>query len=99
MVKFSDAAAHTCFKLVKNVINISDTLTYPIYYVTQRPWIKKTKYEEIRAVQEDPSDPYSSWVRVGEPKKMIIDKCTTIDEIMRTCIEAYGNRRCMGYRE
>lgn len=99
MAKFSELVAYACFILIKNIINVYDVLTYPIYYIVQKPWIKKQKYDRIRAVQEDPSNPYSSWVRVGEPPEMIIDKCTTIDEIMRTCFDVYKNRPCMGYRQ
>ena len=99
MVKLSDVPAYAGIELIKNIVRIYDTITYPIYFAVQRPWIKKRKYERTRAVQEDPSNPYSCWVRVGQPPEMIIDKCTTIDEIMRTCIEEYKDRNCMGYRK
>lgn len=99
MVPLSEVPAHAGLELVKNVVRIYDAITYPVYFVVQRPWIKTRKYDAIRAVQEDPSNPYSAWVRVGKPPEMIIDKCRTIDEIMRTCIEAYRDRDCMGFRK
>ena len=99
MVELSEIPAYAGLELIKNIVRVYDTLTYPIYFVVQRPWVKKRKYDRTRAVQEDPSNPYSCWVRVGQPPEMIIDKCTTIDEIMRTCIEEYKDRNCMGYRK
>lgn len=91
--------AEISINAVKSIVRVYDILTYPLYYAVQRPWIKSRKFSEVRAVQEDPSDPYSSWVRVGERPKMIIEDCETIDQIMRKCIETYTDKRCMGFRK
>ena len=99
MVKLSETPAHLGLGVIKNIVRAYDIVTYPIYFVAQRPWILRQKYHEVRAVQEDPSDPYSSWVRVGERPKTIIEDCETIDQIMRRCIETYKTRKCMGYRK
>lgn len=99
MGRISDAVAVSLVELVKNIMSIVNFITFPFFYLYQRPWVMKQKYDRVRAVQEDPSDPYSSWVRVGKPPEMIIDKCKTIDEIMRKCIDYYGDRHCMGYRQ
>lgn len=99
MVQLSEVPAYAGLEVLKNVVRIYDAITFPLYFIVQKPWIKKTKYNRIRAVQEDPSNPYSAWVRVGTPPEMIIDKCTTIDEIMKKCIQVYRDRNCMGYRK
>ena len=97
--KFNQIFVHISFLLVKGIVSVYDILTYPIYFVIQRPWIQRRLFNEVRAVQEDPSNPYSSWVRIGERPKMIIEDCQTIDQIMRKCIETYTSRNCMGYRK
>ena len=88
-----------CLEAVKALINLYDICTYPFYYLYQKPWKVLKKRNAIRAVQEDPSDPYSPWVRVGTPPVSLADGCFTIDEMMRKCIKTYYNRKCLGYRK
>ena len=89
----------TIMEVFKSIVAAYDIVTYPIYYVIQRPWNETRKLKAIRAKQEDPNDPYSSWVRIGNPPPCLADNCSTIDEILRLSIQQYRNQRCMGYRQ
>lgn len=84
---------------LKGVINLYDIITYPVYYLTQQPWKKVAKMNAVRAVQEDPSDPYSPWIRVGKAPTCLAEGCETIDELLRKCIKTYYNRNAFGYRK
>ena len=84
---------------VKALVNLYDIASYPVYYAVQRPRKVLRKRNAVRAVQEDPSDPYSPWVRLGTPPVSLADGCETIDEMMRKCIKTYFNRNCLGHRK
>lgn len=84
---------------IKGLINLYDIVTYPVYYAIQQPWKTKRKINSIRAVQEDPSDPYSPWIRIGEQPRCLAEGCESIDQLMRKCIKTYYNRNALGYRK
>lgn len=86
------------FEVVKGIISLYDIVTYPVYFITQQPWKKTRAMHAVRAVQENPEDPYSPWVRIGKAPVCLAEGCETIDEMMRKCIKTYYNRNAFGYR-
>lgn len=94
-----DVSIRGAMEVIKTAISVYDIVTYPAYFVIQRPWIERGKISAIRAEQEDPSDQYSSWVRVGTPPPCLADDCETIDDVLRACIKNYSDQKCMGVRK
>lgn len=75
-----------------------DVITFPIYYPFARN-PKSKRASKIRGRQEDPSDPYSPWIRVGSTEESIVDGCNTVDDLTRKFVQKYGDKRCMGIRK
>ena len=96
---FVDFSIRGAMEVVKTAVSVYDIVTYPAYFVIQKPWIERRKIKAVRAVQENPNDPYSSWVRVGNPPPCLADDCETIDDVLRASIKMYSDQRCMGVRE
>lgn len=93
-----DVFIRGAMEVLKTAVSVYDIVTYPAYFVIQRPWVERRKIEAIRAKQEDPSDPYSSWTRVGTPPPCLADECETIDDVLRASIRVYGDNKCLGVR-
>ncbi|CAG2169554.1 unnamed protein product [Oppiella nova] len=74
-------------------------LTLPVYYAIQKPWRVVAGARRIRALQEDPQDPYSSWARVGQLPDHYLDECRTLPEAQRRSLKENGPESpCLGYR-
>lgn len=84
--------------LVKGAVFTYDVVTFPFYFATQRPWQKQRKSRRQRAVQVNPSDVHSPWIRVGRPKPCLADHVKTVDEFMRAAIAQHRGKRCLGVR-
>ena len=63
----------------------------------------------IRAIQEDPSDPYSAWVkhkdltnpnRLDPPgEHLLAHECHTVTELFAKVVDKYSDKQCFGFRE
>lgn len=90
-----------CF--IKTVVGIYSFVTYPIFYLIDKPKKKIANARSIKARQENPMDPDSPWVsteRKGtELIPLVLESRTVEDAINRAIREYGGKRRCYGYRQ
>ncbi|OTF76490.1 hypothetical protein BLA29_012516, partial [Euroglyphus maynei] len=67
--------------IVKLIVIFFDIITFPIYYLIQRPWIAIKEQREVVAARENPNDPYSPYVRVKDTfRNHYVLKAQTIPE-------------------
>jgi long-chain acyl-CoA synthetase len=86
--------------VIKLFVFLYDVITYPIYYLIQKPWAVLQKANRIRAKLEDPSDPYSAWVRIGDPPKHYLHDCKTLPEAQQKLLLMNGrDKQCLGFRK
>ena len=46
----------------------------------------------------DPSTPYSSWVRITQPPKSLIDGCDNVTQLFERVVQTYGRKKAFGFR-
>jgi long-chain acyl-CoA synthetase len=87
-------------RVIKIFVFLCDVITYPIYYLIQKPWAVLEKANRIRAKLEDPTDPYSAWVRTGDQPKHYLHECKTLGEAQQKLLLMNGrDKQCLGQRE
>lgn len=85
--------------LVKSIACVYDVVTLPVYSLIQRPWSKTRASSEAKAIQENPSDPYSPWVRIGSPPSHLCYSATSISDLFSASCKKYQKNNCFGYRQ
>lgn len=48
--------------VIKTIVYVYDIITYPFYFLLQKPWKVNIKRSQTFGQQIDPNDPYSLWV-------------------------------------
>lgn len=84
-------------ELVKSVVRVYDVATLPIYALAQRPWAAKPP--AFKARPEAPTNPYSPWVRTGNPPDHLWYQAKTISELFSLTCKKYSAKKAFGYRE
>ena len=85
--------------IIKFFVLIYTYISYPIYYAIQQPSKVLQKSKRVRARLEDPSDPYSPWVRNGSPPVHYLHQCRTLPEAQQMSLLMNGSDRpCLGFR-
>ncbi|RWS03422.1 Long-chain-fatty-acid--CoA ligase 3-like protein, partial [Dinothrombium tinctorium] len=99
----ASAATVILLGLIKTIILLYDIITFPIYALIQKPWHTLKLARRVRAVREDPKDPYSPYVRVEETRFELVPRsmmnAETIGEVFKQACELYAKKRCYGFRE
>ena len=86
--------------LIRVLVIIYDVITFPIYYLVQRPWQKLEKANRVRARKERVDDPYSPYVRNGVVIKHYVSGCKTIPEAQQRSLLMNGrDRPALGFRQ
>lgn len=87
--------------LVKFIVLLYDIITFPIFALIQRPWKKRRANRRIRAVLENPHDPYSAYVRVDQQfNNHYAFKAETIPESQQLALKLNPkDMPSLGYRE
>ena len=86
--------------LIRCVMILYDVITFPVYYLIQRPWLAKERARRVRSRPEDPNDPYSPYVRVGDKVDHYVTRCQTIPEAQRqSLIMNNRDQPSLGYRQ
>lgn len=85
--------------LIKSVVCVYDVLSLPVYAIIQKPWAVTRASSEIKARQEDPNDPYSPWVRIGDPPQHMCFSSTSVADLFKRTCSKYTGRKSFGYRE
>jgi len=86
--------------IIKVLVILYDVISYPIYYLIQRPWEKLEKANRVRARREKSGDLNSPWVRIGVPPKHYVLGCKTIPEVQRKSLQMNGrDRPSLGFRQ
>ena len=88
--------------VLKAISKSVDVATLPFYYFTRNSsqvnkGIEGHKMEQ-KAIQIDPKDPLSAWIRSKPIPKTIIDDCSTLDTMMDVVINNFRDKPCLGYR-
>ncbi|CAG2116739.1 unnamed protein product, partial [Medioppia subpectinata] len=61
--------------LIKCLVVLYDVITFPIYFLIQKPWERVARHEAVRARRLVESDPHSPYVRVGQPVQHYVREC------------------------
>ena len=85
--------------LVRVLVNLVDTVTYPVYYAIYRPAERQALHDRPRALQDNPSDPYSPWQRSGAPPPVFSDNIDTVHELFAKMYTTYRDQPCIGHRK
>ena len=93
----------TAMVTLRIVMIAFDLVTTPIYALFQHPWRKVYENVRIRAQLEDPSDPYSAYVRIRpsheQCKNYSVFQAETIAQLQQITFQLFPpNQRCLGYR-
>ncbi|XP_054160073.1 long-chain-fatty-acid--CoA ligase 4-like [Oppia nitens] len=74
-------------------------LTLPVYYVLQKPYKTLQLCQYQRAVQLNPNDPYSPWIRCQETRFHPLTTSESVGDAMQLMRRLYPlDRQCVGYR-
>lgn len=85
--------------LLKSVVCVYDVVTLPVYALLQRPWNSTRASAVSKSRQINPSDPYSPWVRLGQPPDHLCYQTKTISELFSASCKRYKGRKAFGFRE
>lgn len=74
--------------IVRILMIVFDVITFPIYYLIQRPWVRLEKQRKVRARLENPNDPHSPYVRCnGGVGNHYIYKAETLPELLQLMVK------------
>ena len=86
--------------IIKFFVLLYTYISFPLYYVIQQPHKVVQRANKVRAKLEDPSDPYSSWVRIGELPEHYLNDCKTLPEAQQRALLMNGaDKPILGYRQ
>lgn len=88
--------------LWKTVVLLYDVLTLPLFLLMQRPWLALQRASRVKAQLALRDDPYSPWVRVGEPSSVLdflFQDVHNLGDFYRKVLNHYSTRKCYGYRK
>lgn len=90
--------------LIKLLISIYDLISFPFYYLIEKPWIINERRNKIKAKQID-EDIRSPWIRISELDSIEAEKslavnnqCQNINELFEEAAELYSDKKCLGIR-
>ena len=91
-------------ELIKLLVSIYDIISFPFYYLIEKPWIINEHRNKIKAKQID-EDIASPWMRTNESisieaeKSLAVNnKCQNINELFEEATTFYYNKKCLGIR-
>ena len=85
--------------LIKVLVIIYDVITFPIYYLVQRPWQTLQKANRVRARRERVDDLHSPYISNGVLPKHYMSECKTIPEAQQRSLLMNGrDRPALGVR-
>ncbi|XP_055929616.1 fatty acid CoA ligase Acsl3-like [Argiope bruennichi] len=85
--------------IIKFLVLIYDIISFPIYFIIDKPWNRWKLQKIVWSKLEDEQDPYSCYVRQVRGKMPAEDGMQTMDQLFRSAVEKYGERECYGVRE
>ncbi|GBL78520.1 Long-chain-fatty-acid--CoA ligase 3 [Araneus ventricosus] len=84
---------------IKFLVLIYDIISFPIYFIIDKPWNRWKLQKIVFSKLEDEQDPFSCYVRQVRSKRPTEDRKQTMDQLFRSAVEKYGDRECYGVRE
>lgn len=66
--------------IIKFLVVLMDIITFPIYYLVQKPWLQLAEQTKIRANLSNPNDPYSAYIPNVKPNSHYVYKAETLPE-------------------
>lgn len=86
--------------LIRALVIIYDVISFPIYYLIQRPWETVRRAKRVRARRELIDDLHSPYVRQGVPVTHYVTQCKTIPEAQQRSLLMNGrDRPALGFRK
>ncbi len=86
--------------IIKFLVILYDVITYPIYYLIQKPSKVLERANKVRARREKSDDLYSPWVGIRLPPENYLLECKTIPEAQQKSIQLNGrDRQSLGLRQ
>ncbi|XP_064455823.1 long-chain-fatty-acid--CoA ligase 4-like isoform X2 [Ornithodoros turicata] len=85
--------------LIKALVTTCDVITFPFYFIFQRPWDYWRKKSLVFAQPTRPNDPGSPHVRTTGPGTAALDKIKTMAELTQAAVHLFGDKPCFGTRE
>lgn len=87
-------------KVIKFFVILYDVISYPIYYLVQKPWEVLEKANRPRAILENSDDPYSAWIRTGDKFHHYLHECKTLPEAQQKALLMNGrDKESLAYRK
>lgn len=80
------------------MVALYDMVTFPLYYIIQKPWQRQEAASSVRGKQVDPNNAYSPWTRTVQPPKSLLNDCDTINQLFERVVAAFGSKEAFGYR-
>ncbi|XP_014282035.1 long-chain-fatty-acid--CoA ligase 4 isoform X3 [Halyomorpha halys] len=88
---------------IKVVSFVYDVVTYPVYFVLQRPWQKKQLSRRVKAKVIAKDDKSITYRTVDSPKEVYIEmvknNIDTMEKVLNYAVKQYGEHNCLGTRD
>ncbi|GAB6031144.1 hypothetical protein CHUAL_007947 [Chamberlinius hualienensis] len=96
----SDLIASLAILVIKVTVYIYDIITFPIYYVFQKPWIAINESEKLKSRSKSgkPEGPYVSLMPMSD-FSLHIKSMKTMYHLFETAVEKYQMYKILGTRE
>lgn len=87
----------------KTISFIYDVITYPMYYILQRPWIKKYNSKKMKSDITKLDDNTILIKTLSQPSInhliLVKDKIDTLQKVFQYAVQKYSDSYCLGTRE
>ncbi|XP_046657641.1 long-chain-fatty-acid--CoA ligase 4-like [Daphnia pulicaria] len=88
---------------IRCVLSIYTFITWPIYYIIQKPWNVKANRSKLRAVSLTSGDDFILYRSVTEIRdvhaRFLQDKIDTMEKVFRFAVRQHGQKSALGTRE
>lgn len=88
---------------IKALSYVYDLLTFPVYFILQRPWEKRKASRRIKARPISKDESQVTYRSVDSPKSMHItlerEEIDTLEKVLLWVVKMHGEKRCLGTRQ
>ncbi|KAG8188867.1 hypothetical protein JTE90_018273 [Oedothorax gibbosus] len=91
--------AKVAVSIIKVLVLVYDVISFPIYFLIDKPWTKWRLQNIIWAKLEDERDPTSCYVRQVHHLPPKDNGIQTMDQLFKNAVDRFGERECYGVRE
>lgn len=98
----NDTLVSVLIGVIKSVVFVYDVLTYPVYFVAQKPWDVRREAKKVRAevVDHDEGLTYRSTAEMGDMMLTIKKEgIETMHELVSYAVSQYKHKKLLGTRQ